>query len=50
MVKVYRQGAKGALLDEYEKAITELQNLIADISDEDLVAIIDTVKNDENFR
>ncbi len=50
MVKVYRQGAKGALLDEYEKAITELQNLIADISDKDLVTIIDTVTTDENCR
>ena len=50
MVKVYRQGAKGALLDEYEKAITELQNVIADISDKDLVTVIDTVTTDENCR
>lgn len=50
MIKVYRQGAKGALLDEYEKAITELQNVIADISDKALVTVIDTVTTDENCR
>jgi uncharacterized damage-inducible protein DinB len=50
MTKVYRQGAKGAILDEYEKAITELQNVIADIPDEDLITVADTVTTDENCR
>ncbi|SHN28794.1 DinB family protein [Chitinophaga sp. CF418] len=50
MDKAYRQGAKGALLDEYEKAITELQSVIADISDKDLITIADTVTTDENCR
>jgi len=50
MAKAYRQGAKGALLDEYEKAITELQQVITDISDKDLVTVVDTVTTDENCR
>lgn len=50
MIKAYRQGAKGALLDEYEKAIAELQTVIADISDKGLVTIVDTATNDENCR
>lgn len=35
-----RKGAKGALLDVYEDAITELQKSIEDLSDEDLVAVV----------
>jgi len=50
MVKVYRQGAKGALLDEYEKAIIELQSVIADMSDKELVTVVDPVTSDENCR
>lgn len=50
MIKAYRQGAKGALLDEYERAIAELQTVIADISDEDLVTIVDNETADENCR
>jgi uncharacterized damage-inducible protein DinB len=50
MVKAYRQGAKGALLDEYEKAIVELQTVIADISDKGLITIVDTATDDENCR
>ncbi|MCF6405296.1 DinB family protein [Chitinophaga filiformis] len=50
MMKVYRQGAKGALLDEYEKAITELKNVIAPISDEDLATVADPLTADENCR
>ncbi|PSL46355.1 hypothetical protein CLV51_103333 [Chitinophaga niastensis] len=42
MDKIYRQGAVGALLDEYEKAISELQICIADISDHDLEKVVDT--------
>ncbi len=50
MIKAYRQGAKGALLDEYEKAIVELQTVIADISDKGLITIVDTATEDENCR
>jgi len=34
-------GAIGALLDEYEKAIVELQELISKISNEELVEVVD---------
>ncbi|PWV56588.1 DinB family protein [Chitinophaga sp. S165] len=50
MSKVYRQGAKGALLDEYEKVITELQAVISDIPDKDLVTVVDNETADENCR
>lgn len=50
MTKVYRQGAKGALLDEYEKVINELQSVISDISDTDLITVVDSVTADENCR
>ncbi len=41
-MKVYRNnGAVGALLDEYEKAINEMQSLIESVSENDLVKVID---------
>ena len=42
MAKIYRQGAVGALLDEYERAISDLKQTIADISDEELITIVDS--------
>jgi hypothetical protein len=42
MTKIYRQGAVGALLDEYERAILDLQKIIEDISDQELTIVIDT--------
>jgi len=36
MTKNYRTGAIGALLDEYERAIADLQQVIAPISDREL--------------
>ncbi len=41
-----KNGAKGALLDEYEKAILELQNLILPITKEELTAITDKETED----
>ncbi|HEY9257936.1 DinB family protein [Chitinophaga sp.] len=41
MEKIYRQGASGALLDEYEKAVRELVTLISDIPDRALATIAD---------
>ncbi|WP_143304673.1 DinB family protein [Chitinophaga vietnamensis] len=41
MSRTYRTGATGALLDEYEKAVNELINTIADISDAALTKIVD---------
>jgi len=40
MQRLTRKGAKGALLDVYEDAISALQKSIKDLSDEDLVAVI----------
>jgi hypothetical protein len=46
-MKIYRDnGAKGALLDEYEKAIIELQFAINEITPEELTTIIDTETKD----
>ena len=50
MTKTYRQGAVGALLDEYERAIADLQNTIADISDNELISIADNKTNDSNCK
>ena len=50
MIKVYRQGAIGALLDEYEKAISELGEVLNNISDEELIKIVDSITTDTNCR
>jgi len=46
----YRSGAMGALLDEYEKAINELNSVIKDISDTALVDIKDPHTSDSSCR
>lgn len=43
-------GAIGALLDEYEKAIVELKNTIGHITTEELTAIADTKTKDPDCR
>lgn len=48
--KIYRDGAKGALLDEYEKAITDLNSVINEIGMEDLIIVIDPVTKDPNCK
>jgi uncharacterized damage-inducible protein DinB len=49
IIKEYRnQGAVGALLDEYEKALTELLDVIEDINSDQLIFIFDTSFDDEN--
>jgi uncharacterized damage-inducible protein DinB len=50
MTKIYRQGAIGALLDEYERAITDLKKVIETISDNALTIIADQQTADENCR
>jgi uncharacterized damage-inducible protein DinB len=50
MEKTYRQGTVGALLDEYEKAISELQICIKDIPDKDLTIVTDATTTDLNCR
>jgi uncharacterized damage-inducible protein DinB len=47
---MYRQGAVGALLDIYDKAITDLKNAIKNIPDDALPKIIDSITTDENCR
>jgi len=48
---VYRNnGMIGALLDEYEKAIAELIQVIQNVSKEQLVKIVDTETSDEDCR
>ncbi|ACU62325.1 DinB family protein [Chitinophaga pinensis] len=50
MNKVYRQGAKGALLDEYERVIGELQQAITGLSDKELTTVTDPNTQDDNCR
>jgi uncharacterized damage-inducible protein DinB len=50
MTTKYRTGAKGALLDEYERAIKDLQKVISQISGEELTRIVDHHTADENCR
>lgn len=46
MIKVYREGAIGALLDEYERAILDLIQTIADLTDRELTTIVDNKTTD----
>lgn len=51
MIRKYRDtGSHGALLDEYEKALEELIELISKISNEELMVIIDHKTKDEDCR
>jgi len=43
-----RTGAKGALLDEYERALSELKQVISDISPMELTLLVDKTTADEN--
>lgn len=51
MPKQYRtNGAIGALLDEYEKAIEELKTVISDVSVAELSEVVDSQTTDEDCR
>lgn len=50
MNKTFRQGAVGALLDEYEKVIVELQQVLNDITDEELLKVADSKTTDNNCK
>ena len=50
MIKTYRSGAVGALMDEYERAVAELARVIESISDEEFERIRDTETEDEACR
>ncbi len=50
MYKIYRPGAIGALLDEYERAILDLRDTIADISNKELIMVVDSKTTDPNCK
>lgn len=50
MKKTYRSGAIGALMDEYERAASELRCLIERIPEDDFVQIVDSQTKDEDCR
>jgi len=50
MTTNYRQGAIGALLDEYERALADLKKVIAEIPDHTLTVIVDPQTNDDSCR
>jgi hypothetical protein len=50
MTKIFRQGAIGVLIDEYDRAISDLKKVIETIPDSDLSIIVDTQTTDENCR
>ncbi len=50
MKKFRDNGAAGAILDEYEKSIIELKNVIKDISEDLLIKIVDLDTQDEDCK
>jgi uncharacterized damage-inducible protein DinB len=50
MNKIYRKGATGAILDEYEKVIAELVQIISDVSDEELITVADNETTDDHCK
>lgn len=48
MKKYRNNGAIGAILDEYEKSIQELKEVIAHIAPEELIAVVDDQTPDED--
>jgi uncharacterized damage-inducible protein DinB len=48
--KAFRNGAVGALMDEYERAAAELKNLLHEISQEEFIEIVDTNTEDPACR
>jgi len=50
MIKNYRKGGIGALMDEYERAAEEFKDLVGNISETDFVKIVDSVTKDDDCR
>lgn len=48
--KSYRKGAVGALMDEYERALSEIKHLVGRIADDDFARIVDAQTGDEDCR
>ena len=50
MRESYREGAVGALMDEYERAVWELRRLAEQIPEGDAVRVVDPATEDEDCR
>ena len=50
MERIFRTGAIGALMDEYERVSLELRNLLSTISQEEFIKIYDPLTTDEDCR
>ena len=50
MRKTYRSGAIGALMDEYERAASELERLVEQIPEDDFVRVVDSQTKDDDCR
>ena len=50
MPKSFREGAVGALMDEYERASVDFKKIIASLSQSGFVKILDPVTTDEDCR
>jgi uncharacterized damage-inducible protein DinB len=50
MRESYREGAVGALMDEYERAVWELRRLLERMAEEDAVRVVDPATEDEDCR
>ena len=50
MRKSYRNGAVGALMDEYERAASELSRLVERIPEDDVVRVVDPRTKDDDCR
>ena len=50
MTKTYRKGAIGALMDEYERAASDLKLLLGDISEDGFLEILDKLTSDDDCR
>ena len=48
--KLFRKGAVGAMMDEYERAALEFQSLVREISEEDFTRTADHETEDESCR
>lgn len=49
-MKAYRKGAIGALMDEYQRASSDLKLLLQDISEDEFIMIVDEQTTDEDCR
>jgi uncharacterized damage-inducible protein DinB len=50
MTKIYRKGAVGALMDEYERAVEELKGILNQVSESDYEKVFDAETTNEDCR